>query len=169
MIHPSAIVSPHARIYGNVDIGEHSRIDDGVILTGDIKIGAYCHIAAYAVLTGRAGITIGDYVGISMFSVLLTGSDDFSGRSMVGPTVPEKYKPFLQKGPISIGRNCIIGAHSTIMPNVKIGNGVSVGAYSLVKGDCEDDSIYAGRPAQFMKTRSLASWELVKRLENELV
>jgi galactoside O-acetyltransferase len=167
-IHSTAMMSPHARIHATrLVVGKHSRIDDGVILTGDIEIGDYVHVAAYAVLTGRAGIKVGSYTGISMYTSVLTGSDDFSGRSMVGPTVPVKYKPHLTAAPVVIGRNVMIGAHSTIMPGVTLHDGVAVGAYSLVKNDCEENALYAGAPAAFIKKRSLQMWDFVRRLEAE--
>ena len=167
MIHPSAWISPHARIHTTkLVVGKHCRIDDGVILTGDIELGDYVHLAAYAVLTGRGGIKVGSYTGISMFCVLLTGSDDASGLSMVGPTVPDEFKPGLNTGPVVVGRNCFIGAHSTLMPGVTVSEGVAVGAYSLVKSDCEKDWIYAGVPARKMKLRSNRMWELVEKLES---
>ena len=166
-VHESAVVSPHARIYASrLVVGKHSRIDDGAILTGDIEIGDYVHIAAYAVLTGKAGIKVGSYTGISMYCGVFTGTDDFSGASMVGPTVPEKYKPGLNVGRVEIGRNVMIGAHCTILPGVKIGDGAAVGAHSLVKEDLAPDAIYAGVPAKRLKHRRQEMWDLMRQLES---
>lgn len=165
-IDPTARVSPYARIHTDrLVIGAYSRIDDGAILTGDIEIGHHVHIGANVLLTGRYGIKIGDYSGLSPFVLLLTGSDDFSGRSMINPTVPDEYKPFLKTGPVAVGRSSMVGAHSTIMPGVIIGDGVAVGAYSLVNKNCIDNSLYAGRPAKRLKERCKDVWELISRFE----
>lgn len=51
-------------------------------------------------------------------------------------------------GCIEVMDNVFIGADSTIMPNVRIGKNVIIGAGSLVSKDCEDNSIYAGVPAR---------------------
>lgn len=44
-----------------------------------------------------------------------------------------------------------IGADTIIMPGVTIGNGVVVGAGSLVTKDLEDNAIYLGRPASLYR------------------
>lgn len=48
-----------------MEIGNDVRIDDFCILSGNIPIGNFVHIACYTSLIGRGGIWIGDYVGIS--------------------------------------------------------------------------------------------------------
>lgn len=168
LIHPSAIISPHARIHATrLIVGKNSRIDDGAVITGDVEIGDWVHIGAYVVITGRAGVKIGNYSAISMFCTILTGSDDFSGRSMAGPTIPVKYKPHLSAAPVNIERNVLIGAHSTVMPGVTLREGVAIGAYSMVKADCDENGIYSGIPAMFVKPRDLTMWDFVKELESE--
>ena len=54
----------------------------------------------------------------------------------------------MNDGDITIGRHSIIGAGSVILPNVKLGQGCSIGALSLVNIDCEEFSIYSGVPAK---------------------
>lgn len=44
-----------------------------------------------------------------------------------------------------------IGADTITMPGVTIGNGVVVGAGSLVTKDLEDNAIYLGRPASLYR------------------
>lgn len=67
-------------------------------------------------------------------------------------------------GCIEVMDNVFIGADSTIMPNVRIGKNVIIGAHSLVSKDCEDDSVYAGIPA-----RKIGSFEefVAKRLAGD--
>ena len=55
-------------------------------------------------------------------------------------------------GCIEVMDNVFIGADATIMPNVRIGKNVIIGAGSLVSKDCEDNSIYAGIPARKIGT-----------------
>ena len=167
-IDPTATMSPHARIYTTrLVIGAHCRIDDGAILTGDITLGDYVHIGAYCVLTGKESITIGDYTGISQFTAILTASDDFSGRSMVGPTVPNEYKPHIKKGAVAIGSNIVIGTHCTIMPGLILYDGCSIGAHSFVNNNCDSNSMYVGAPAKFIRMRSMDSWALVDKFERQ--
>ena len=56
--------------------------------------------------------------------------------------------------PIKIGDGCWIGARSTILPGVTIGNGCIIAAGSVVNKDCESNSLYAGVPARKIKDLS---------------
>lgn len=51
-----------------------------------------------------------------------------------------------------IGDNCFVGCRSIILPGVKIGNEVVIGAGSVVTKDIPDKSIAAGNPAKVIKT-----------------
>ena len=51
-----------------------------------------------------------------------------------------------------IGKHCIISINAIIMPGVRIGNEVVVGAGSVVTKDIPDNGIVAGNPAQVIKT-----------------
>lgn len=158
-------ISPHARIYGNVKMGENVRIDDGCILTGDIEIGNHVHIGPYSVLSGKSGIKIGNYSGFSAFATVHSESDDYSGRSMFLPNIPDQYKPFKKRGEIVIGDGVILGVRVSVLPGVTIHDGVSVGAFSLVKDDCEANTIYAGIPARPVGKRLEEFWRLVGEFE----
>jgi maltose O-acetyltransferase len=50
--------------------------------------------------------------------------------------------------PISIGVDCWIGGHATILPGVSIGNRCIVGAGAVVTRDVPDDSTAVGNPAE---------------------
>ncbi len=51
-----------------------------------------------------------------------------------------------------IGRNCFIGAHSIIMPGVKIGDQCIVGAGAVVTKDVPSGSIVGGNPARVLRS-----------------
>lgn len=51
-----------------------------------------------------------------------------------------------------IGRNCVIGVRSVILPGVKIGNHCVVAAGAVVTKDAPPNSIVAGNPAKVIKT-----------------
>lgn len=55
-------------------------------------------------------------------------------------------------GLVEIGDNTFIGTETTILPNIKIGKNVIVGANSLVSKDIPDNCVYAGNPARFICT-----------------
>jgi maltose O-acetyltransferase len=50
--------------------------------------------------------------------------------------------------PVSIGDDCWIGGHATILPGVSIGSRCIVGAGAVVTKDVPDDSTVVGNPAK---------------------
>ena len=148
-------ISKKASFYGveNISIGSHVRIDDFCILSGEISIGDYIHIAAYSALYGSdAGIQINEFANISSRVCIYAVTDDYSGESMTSPMIPDEYKN-LQKAPVYIGRHAIIGSGSVILPGSEIGEGCAVGSLSLIKNALDAWWIYAGIPAKKLKER----------------
>lgn len=66
-------------------------------------------------------------------------------------------------GPIEINDNCFIGLGTIIMPNVKIGKNVIIGADSLVNKDIPSDGVYAGIPV-----KKICSFKEIERKREEL-
>jgi acetyltransferase-like isoleucine patch superfamily enzyme len=50
-----------------------------------------------------------------------------------------------------IGKNCFIGNASVILPGVRIGNNVAVGAGSIVTKDIPDGCMVVGNPARIVR------------------
>ena len=90
-------------------------------------------------------ITIGQHVSISFDVVFLT----HDGATCLFRDEP-KYKGVIKFGKIEIKDNCFIGARSTIMPGVTIGENSIIGACSLVTKDVPPNSVYAGVPAKYI-------------------
>jgi len=162
-------ISERAVIYNpdNLVIGDNVRIDDFCILScgAGLRIGSNIHIAAYTlIVASSAEIIIDDWVGISAHCAFYSGSDDYSGGSMLAwnPLVPDKYKN-VTKAPIHIGRHALIGHAVTVMPGVTIGEGVSIGVNSFVTKNCVPWAIYAGCPAKLISPRSTKLLELEKQ------
>jgi exopolysaccharide acyltransferase PssR len=51
-----------------------------------------------------------------------------------------------------IGENCFIGINAMILPGVRIGDQVIVGAGAVVTKDVPANSVVAGNPAKVIKT-----------------
>lgn len=167
----SVLVSRDARIYGaeNVSLGDHCRIDDFSIVSAaePVNLGRNVHIATYCALFGRHGITMADFSGLSSRVTIYTASDDYSGRTLTNPTVPDQYKA-VNSGPVVLGRHVIIGAGSVILPGVTIGDGSAVGTLSLVSRDISEWTVAVGVPARPVKERSKELLELERSyLETE--
>jgi acetyltransferase-like isoleucine patch superfamily enzyme len=54
-----------------------------------------------------------------------------------------------KKGKIILEKNCKIGTHSTIMPNITIGENSIIAAYSFVTDSIPKNELWAGIPAKF--------------------
>jgi virginiamycin A acetyltransferase len=67
------------------------------------------------------------------------------------------------KGNTIVGNDCWIGQNVTILPGVHIGNGVIIGANSVVTKDLPSYSICCGNPCVIKKMRF--SDEIIKILE----
>jgi acetyltransferase-like isoleucine patch superfamily enzyme len=148
-------ISDKASIYNAacIDIGDDSRIDDFCVLSGRITLGRNVHVAVFCNLAGGSeGIVMDDFSGLAYGCHVFTQSDDYSGRSMTNPTVPAQYKVETKK-PVYIGRHCIVGTSSLIFPGVRLAEGTSVGAMSMVTKSTEEWSVYFGIPAKRLKER----------------
>lgn len=148
-------ISEKALIYNpeQIEIGDHSRIDDFCVISGRVTIGRNVHIAVFCnVAGGEKGVTFGDFSGLAYGCHVFTQSDDYSGRTLTNPTVPDKYKRETKRE-IIIGRHSIVGTNSLIFPGVVLAEGTSVGALSTVTKSTEEWSVYLGNPAKRIKAR----------------
>lgn len=129
----------------NIDFGRNVIIDDFTLIyaTAPMKIGNYVHIASFTSITGGAELFIGDFVAVSQGCRILTGTDDFVDWGFGNSTIGEKYRNVKRKS-VEIGKFCIIGANSVVLPGVTIGEGATVGAGSVVTKDLEPWTVYIG-------------------------
>lgn len=149
-------ISRKASIYKAdlISIGDYVRIDDFCILSGEIELGSYIHIAAYSALYGSdVGIKIADFANISSKVVIYAVSDDYSGESLTNPMIPDEFKK-LQKEKVIIEKHVIIGSGCTVLPGVQLGEGSAFGSMSLIKKNSKPWTINVGIPAREIKKRS---------------
>lgn len=162
----NVLISRKASLYGagNFSIGSNVRIDDFCLLSGNIVIGDYVHIAAYsAIIAGEASVTLEDFSGLSSRVTIYAASDDYSGAFLTNPTVPAAFRNILSAA-ITVGRHAIVGTGATLLPGAHLGEGVAVGAHSLVTKPAEAWYIYAGIPARKLKPRNKDCLEKEKQL-----
>jgi len=127
-----------AYIREDVRIGSKTIIGKGVTIENKTIIGKKVKIETNAYITALS--TIEDYCFIAP-EVTFT-NDNFLGRT------EERKKYF--KGP-TLKRGARIGANSTILPGVIIGEDAVVGAGSVVTKNLEPRKIYIGIPARYFK------------------
>ncbi len=152
-----ARISRRASIFnpGAISIGQNVRIDDYCVLAGGsgLTLGSFVHIACYCALFASSGIVLEDFAGLSAHVLVYSESDDYSGESLTNPNIPAQYKPGMTRGKVTIGRHVIVGAHSTILPGLELGEGAAVGAHSLITKNCEAWWMYFGAPARKLRRR----------------
>ncbi len=162
-------ISRKSSIYGaeNISIGNNVRIDDFCILSGNITLGNNIHISAYSALfAGKQGIEIKDFVAFSSRGVIYAESDDYSGKGLTNPTIPDKYRN-VYGSKVTIGKHVILGTGVSVLPGVTIGEGCSVGSMSLVRNSLDDWGIYVGIPCKRIKDRKKDMLELEKKYLSE--
>ncbi len=148
-------ISDKAAIYNPelMEVGDCSRIDDFCVISGKVIIGRNVHIAVFCNIGGgELGVTLEDFSGLAYGCHIFTQSDDYSGRTLTNPTVPDKYKRET-KSPVLVKRHSIIGTCSVILPGVTLEEGTSIGAMSLVTKSTDPWSVYFGIPAKRLKSR----------------
>jgi galactoside O-acetyltransferase len=153
-----------------VEIGDNAIIDDFTYISTALCIVGRVHIAAGCKIIGGVGakVTIDEFSTLAPNVVLAAGSDDYIG-GIASPMVPAHYKGNFEVGDIQLGRHCIVGANSTVLPNVVFADGSAVGAHTLVRSNLAPWSLYVGVPAKFIKARNAeAILALEKRFIEEI-
>lgn len=137
-----------------VEIDDDVIIDDFVYISTQVQLSRYVHISSGCKLIGgpKSRVTIGNFSTLAPNVVLAAGSDDYIG-GIASPMVPPEFKGEYETGDINIGRHCIVGANSTILPNVVFADGAAVGAQSLVKSNLDGWSLYGGVPSRLLRRR----------------
>lgn len=151
----SNIVSSMIRVRGSLELGEHCIVDDFCYFAADIQTGSYVHISHGVTVLGKGNrCAIGDFSAIGPGVRIVCASDDYDG-GIAGPQIPTQFKRRPVRGDIRIGRHCVIGANSVILPGVQMPDGVAIGALSMVRPEdpMEPYGLYAGCPLRFLRRR----------------
>ena len=164
----NVLISEKASIYGasRIRVGSNVRIDDFCILSAGeqgICLGNYIHIACYTSLIGKAAISLDDYSNLSSRVSIYSSNDDYSGSFMTNPMVPSEFTN-VDHRPVRVGRHCIVGSGTVILPGVIMEEGSSVGALSLVTNNCDSFGVYVGVPARLIKNRKMGVFIMEKAL-----
>lgn len=112
-------------------------------------------IAFKRMLLRLTGMKIEKNVAIAynvMFDFFFPELIELKENCIIGYNATILAHEFLQQelriGKVSIGKNVLIGANSTIMPGIKIGDNAVISAMSLVNKDVKENAFVGGIPAQ---------------------
>jgi Acetyltransferase (isoleucine patch superfamily) len=143
-IYPLAkIAFPHV-----VELGTNCKIRDfAFIFAGKgVKIGEYTDVQPHTIIWGGGETIIGSRVSTGPGTVFLSQTYSHAPGLKMVDGMPEGQTAILG-GKLVVGDDVYIGARCVIFP-VNIGDGVVIGAGSLVNKDCEPWGIYVGNPAK---------------------
>lgn len=151
----------------NITLDNGCEIDDFVFIsaTDSVTIGKRVHIAPFVSIAGGGEVIIGDYAGLSTGTIVYSGTDDFLGGGLTGPTIPKEFRA-VERGFALIGKFCVLGAGTIVLPNVTIGEGTVTGAGTVVTKDLDSWGVYVGTPAKKIKDRPK---DKILKLEQEMI
>jgi UDP-N-acetylglucosamine acyltransferase len=150
MIHPTAIIHPHAKLDGTVIVGPYAVVD------ADVELGAHCIVGPHAYLTGHtqigphntfhAGCVIGDApqdlkykneptrVRIGSHNVFREHVTVHRATTTAGETVVGSHN-FLMAN-CHVGHNSHLGDHVIIANGALLGGHVTVQDRAFISGNC---------------------------------
>lgn len=148
--HIDALSSEGIQFGRNVSIGKYTTIE----CTGSLRhlgkgltVGNNVGMGTHGFFGCAGGIKIGDDTIFGNYVSLHAENHNYSDA-----TLPIRLQGVNHKG-ISIGKNCWIGAKTTILDGTKLGDGCIVAAGAVVRGEFPDNVIIGGVPAKIIKNR----------------
>ena len=114
----------------------------------NLSLGEYVDVGSYTYINAKKSVKIGEHVQIGSHCSIYSIS-----------TIDNK------EGPVNLEKNCRIGSHSVIMPNVTIGKNSIIGAFSFVNRDIPENVVAFGIPVKVV--RKLTPYE-IKRIQSDI-
>lgn len=147
----------HFRIVGgitvinkNIQLGENVTIYPGVMFWGDgpVVIGNNVDIGNNTVIyaSKNGGVTIGADTQIAAQCYIIDMDHGIAKDEIINNQLDVA-------SPISIGKDCWLGANVTVLKGSLINDGAVIGAKSLVKGEVPQNAVVLGIPAKVIKYR----------------
>ena len=131
------------------NLGRETTVSENVEIDTLSNIGKYTYIGQYTTITSSK---IGNYCSIASFVKIGHGEHDLDKISTNSVFCENSFDQ-LTKSECIIGNDVWIGTDAVILRGVNVGNGVVIGANSVVNKDIPDFSIAVGSPARIIRKR----------------
>lgn len=148
-------IGNNVSVYGNIDL--RNRENGTIIIEDNVSFDKECRLVAAnnAFLRFKSGADIGGYNIFNCGTNVTIGHDTMiagycyiqSSNHGTVPNIPIKKQNHTY-GEITIGDDCWIASHVTIVAGVTIGNGAIVGANAVVTKNLLENSKNVGIPAK---------------------
>jgi len=164
--HPTAIVSQEASIGSRTKIWHHAQVREGAvigkncILGKDVYIGKDVQIGNGCKIQNRASI----YMGVKIEDDVFVGPH----VSFTNDKYPRAFSQQWEIGETLVRRGASIGANSTVICGVTIGEYAMVGAGSVVTKDVPPHGLVVGNPARLIGYVCKCGWPLTRLGETPL-
>lgn len=134
------------KYWESISFGEKCTVQSGAYIYGSrtgqrVEIGNHVVVAASCMILGEGGLVVGDYTHLGPHVIVTTQyGEDRTDRSSAEQKM--KFRP------VKIGKGCLVGSGSVIMPNSVLGDSCTVAPNSVVYGAWEDNAKLMGNPAR---------------------
>src|SRR5712691_1630604 len=152
-VHPSAVVSPTARLGKRISIGPHCVVGDGAAIGDDSCL--YPGVTVYpgCLIGARAIVHSGAVIGADGFGIAREGEGWVKipqiGRVVIGDDVEIGANTTMAgcvavAGSADIGRRCTLGAAAVILGHLSIADDVHVSAGTVISRSIHRAGTYTG-------------------------
>jgi len=147
-IHPTAEVSPEARIGEGTSIWHWVQVREGARIGRDCVIGKDVYV--------DTDVVLGDRCKVQNFATLYKGLT-IGDRVFIGPhacftndVYPRAVSPDWEIVPTKVEDGASVGANATVLPGLTIGRNAMVAGGAVVTKDVPPHALVAGVPAKIV-------------------
>ena len=139
----------------NINIPDNTSIWQFCVIFPDCQIGENCNICSHCLIEND--VVIGNNVtiksGVQIWDGITIEDDVFVGANVTftNDKYPRSKNTDWELLPTLIKKGASIGAGSTILPGLTIGENAVVGAGSVATKNIPDGELWMGNPAQFVR------------------
>jgi acetyltransferase-like isoleucine patch superfamily enzyme len=148
----NAVIRSGTVIYSGVAIGKNFRTGHNVLIREETVIGDDVLVGTNSVIDGNCRIGTAVSIQTNVYITRYTIVEDCVFFGPCAVTLNDKYMEYGAdlRGPV-LKKGAKIGANSTILPAVVIGENAVVGAGSVVTKDVKTGEVVVGNPARRLR------------------